>query len=108
MAPKLKPEDEWIDWIEPADRVWRRVRALAPETGAKTRFRERVLKVLRAEPVQETGAPGSVLEASRARLVIAAGEGALALEEVVPEGRKRMRGVEFARGQRLSVGDRFA
>ena len=107
MAPKLKPEDEWIDWTERAVEIWCRVRALAPDTGAKTRFRERVLKVLRAQPLEGSGDPASVLEASNERLVVAAGQGALALEEVVPEGRKRMSALDFARGQRLSVGDRL-
>jgi methionyl-tRNA formyltransferase len=105
MAPKLKPEDEWIDWEEPAERVWGRVRALAPDLGAKTRFRDRVLKVLAARPAEGTGAPGSVVEVSKQSLVVAAGEGSLAIDTVVPEGRKQMTGVEFARGQRLQPGD---
>lgn len=108
MAPKLTPEDEWIDWGEAATRVWNRVRALAPDTGAKTRFRDRVLKVLRAEVVEGSGQPGTVLEVSKQRLSVAAGNGAVALDEVVPEGRKRMSGVEFARGQRLEPGEVLA
>lgn len=107
MAPKLKAEDEWIDWSEPADRIWRRVRALAPDPGAKTRFRERVLKIVRAEPAEGSGDPGRVSVVSDERLVIACGEGALALAEVVPEGRKRMSGADFARGQRPTVGERL-
>lgn len=107
MAPKLKPEDEWIDWSEPAERIWRRVRALAPDPGAKTRFRDRVLKIVRAEPVEGSGDPGTVIESSRERLVVAAGDGGLVLEEVVPEGRRGMSGVEFARGQRPTVGERL-
>lgn len=107
MAPKLKPEDEWIDWSLPAGEVWRLVRALAPEPGAKTRFREKVLKVVRAELVDGAGEAGAVLEVSKDRLAVAAGEGALALDEVVPEGRKRMTGAEFARGQRPSPGERL-
>ncbi len=108
MAPKLTAGDEWIDWAEPAGRTWRRVRALAPDTGAKTRFRDRVLKILRADPVEGRGDPGTVLEASKERLIVAAGEGALALEEVVPEGRNRMSGADFARGQRLSTGEQLS
>ncbi|MGH2709932.1 MAG: methionyl-tRNA formyltransferase [Actinomycetota bacterium] len=107
MAPKLKAEDEWIDWNEPADAVWRRVRALAPDPGAKTRFRERVLKVVRASVVPTEGEPGAIVETSKEGLVISAGNGALSLEEVVPEGRKRMSGADFARGQRLNVGERL-
>jgi len=107
MAPKMKPEDEWIDWTRPAEELWRQVRALAPDPGAKTRLRERVLKVVRAGVVEVPGEAGTIVEASKVRLAVAAGEGTLALEEVIPEGRKRMSGVEFARGQRPSVGERL-
>jgi methionyl-tRNA formyltransferase len=107
MAPKLKPEDEWIDWTAPAERVWRQVRALAPDPGAKTRLRDRVLKVVRARIGEGSGEAGTVVEVSKDRLAIAAGEGAVILEEVIPEGRNRMSGVDFARGQRPSVGERL-
>ena len=107
MAPKLKAEDEWIDWTRPAEEIWRQVRALAPDPGAKTRLRDKVLKVVRAERIEESGDPGAVIEASNHRFAVAAAEGALAIEEVIPEGRKRMSGVDFARGQRPSVGERL-
>lgn len=109
MAPKLKPEDEWIDWSEDAEAIARRVRALAPDPGARTRFRDRVVKVLRvvsAEP-DGVGAAGTVLRMSKQELVVAAGQGALSLQDVVPEGRKAMSGADFARGARPEVGERF-
>jgi methionyl-tRNA formyltransferase len=106
-APKLHPVEEWIDWTEEADRVHRRIRALAPEPGARTRLRGRVLKVLRAAEADAAGEPGTVAEVSKDRLVVAAGRGALSLETVVPEGRRWMTGAEFARGQRLEPGERF-
>jgi methionyl-tRNA formyltransferase len=107
LAPKLKPDEEWIDWSEPAEAVVRRVRALAPDPGARTRFRGRVMKVLLATPTPEGGTPGSILEVSRDRLVVAAGQGSVALELVVPEGRKQMSGAEFARGRRPEPDERF-
>jgi methionyl-tRNA formyltransferase len=107
MAPRFRPEEEWIDWGEDAAGVDRRIRALAPDPGARTRFRGRVLKVLRARPVEGPGNPGHVLEATRDRLVVAAGSGAVQIDEVVPSGRRRMSGVEFARGQRIQPGERL-
>jgi methionyl-tRNA formyltransferase len=104
-APRLRPEEEWIDWTEDADRVLRRIRALAPEPGARTRLRGSVLKVLRATRADATGEPGTVAEVSNDRLVVATGRGALSLETVVPEGRRRMTGAAFARGQRLEPGE---
>ena len=109
VAPKLKPEEEWIDWSEPADAVVRRVRALAPDPGARTTFRGRVTKVLRAAavPAPADGPPGSIVEVSADRFVVAAAEGSVALELVVPEGRKPMSGAEFARGQRPEAHERL-
>jgi methionyl-tRNA formyltransferase len=106
-APKLRPEEEWIDWTGDAERVVRLVRALAPDPGARTRFRGRVLKVLRARLAHGAGEPGSIVEASKDLLVAAAGGGAVSLEEVIPEGRRRMSGPEFARGARPEIGERF-
>lgn len=105
VARRFSPDEEWIDWREPADAVDRRIRALAPEPGARTRAVGRVLKVLRAEPVDAAGPPGAVVDAGSTRLVVAAGDGAIELHEVIPEGRRRMTGAEFARGRRLRPGD---
>ncbi len=107
MAPKLKPEEEWIDWSEPAEMVARRVRALSPEPGARTTFRGRVTKVLRATPTPAGGSPGSIVEISHDRLVVGAGRGSVALDLVVPEGRKPMSGAAFARGRRPEPDERF-
>lgn len=106
-APKLRPEEEWIDWTEEAAGICRRVRALAPDPGARTRFRGRVLKVLRARPVDGPPAePGTVVLGGGDPAVAARG-GAVILEEVVPEGKRRMTGAAFARGRRLAPGERL-
>lgn len=111
-APKITAGDRPIDWTKPADGILRLVRALAPEPGAETRFRGRLLKVYRASPAgrdEIRGAedpagwiPGrAVLGPGGAMLVGAAG-GAVRLEQVAPEGRPRMSGEEFVRGYRPS------
>jgi methionyl-tRNA formyltransferase len=106
-APKLRPEDEWIDWKEDAAAVYRRVRALAPDPGARTRFRGKILKVIRANEVEGSGEPGTLLDPVAGHPVVAAGSGAVVLEQVIPEGRKPMGGADFARGQRLEPGERL-
>jgi methionyl-tRNA formyltransferase len=105
LAPKLKPEEEWIDWSEDAAAVRRRVRALAPDPGARTRFRGRILKVLRVSEVERSGRPGTLLEPVGGQPVVAAGTGAVALEGVIPEGKKPMGGADFARGYRPELGE---
>ena len=107
LAPKLRPQEEWIDWTEDAEGVTRRVRALAPEPGARTTFRGALLKVLRARPVDGVGGPGEVVASTKQGVAVATGKGAVTLEVVVPEGRPRMRGEDWARGRRPEVGERL-
>jgi methionyl-tRNA formyltransferase len=106
-APKLRPDEEWIDWSEDAEAVIRRIRALAPEPGARTRDGTSVLKVIRATLANGEGEPGEVVASTKRSVAVAAGTAAVMLEEVVPEGRRRMRGEEWARGRRLRVGERI-
>jgi methionyl-tRNA formyltransferase len=106
IARKIPREEEWIDWSEPAEAIVRRVRALSPEPGARTRLRGKVLKVYRARAVDGEGEPGTIV--APGELEVAAGRGAVALEEVLPEGRRRMTGAELARGYRPEPGERLA
>ena len=60
----------------------------------------------RAGVVEGTGPPGAVILADgKAGLVVATGEGALALEEVQPAGKGRMSGSELVRGYRVETGE---
>jgi methionyl-tRNA formyltransferase len=106
-APKLRPEERWIDWSEDAAAVLRRIRALAPDPVASTAFRGRVLKVFRAREAPGAGPPGSVVEVDGEGFTVAAGTGAVRPLEVAPEGRRRMTGAEFVRGYRPQPGERL-
>jgi methionyl-tRNA formyltransferase len=116
-APKLIPEDRIIDWSQPAEAILRRVRALAPEPGATTTFRGRILKVLRASAGSDEHVPPAEGRTSRSPgrlsvtgdggLGVATGRGWVELEEVAPEGRRRMSGADFVRGYRPEIGERL-
>ena len=108
LAPKLRPEEEWIDWSEEADRISRMVRALAPDPGARTRFRDRILKVLRVRVGEGDGEPGTVAAVSKDSVAVACGSGVVLLDSVLPEGRKRISEGEFVRGYRPEVGERLS
>jgi methionyl-tRNA formyltransferase len=93
-AAKLEREDGRLDWREPAALLERKIRAFNPWPGAFTVLRddagrERKLKIFRAHLVREESAEA---------LVFPATEGALALDEVQLEGKRRMSAGEFLRG----------
>jgi methionyl-tRNA formyltransferase len=107
-APKLGPEDRWLDWREDAEALIRRVRALGPEPATSARFRGDVLKVFRADTGPATDArPGTVASVDGGGFVIGAGRGSVRPLEVAPAGRRRMTAAEFVRGYRPRPGERL-
>ena len=104
-AEKLDTAEGRLDWRESAVALDRRVRAFTPWPGAyfeveMEKGRERV-KVLAAEPLDEGGAPGMVLDD---RATIACGEGALRLVKLQRAGKAPMAADAFLRGFDLPGG----
>jgi len=108
-APKLTRETARLDWSAPAERVARLVRGLDPKPGAWTELDGAAVKLFGALAVEEKergGAPGEVLLANGG-LVVATGQGAVAVTEVQPEGKTRMPAAEWVRGRGVQAGSRF-
>jgi methionyl-tRNA formyltransferase len=109
-AKKLTPEDRVLRWDEGPEMVVRRVRALSPDPGAETRFRDRLLKVLRASTAEEAVAPaglrpGEIMVGPKGELMVGVTRRPVVLGEVQPEGRRRITGMEFVRGYRPKKGE---
>ena len=102
-APKLNRNDGKIDWSQPADILERKIRAFNPWPGAFTTVtaksgKPRNLKIFSASIVDLVGKAGEILQTGKRGLVIAASDRALSLEEVQPEGKRRMTSAEFLHG----------
>lgn len=107
-APMLKKEDGLIDWNLPAAAIERRIRGFNPWPAAYTHIGGETLKIHRAKVESGgKGAPGEVVRADRGGFWIATGEGALSLEEVQLENRKRVSASEFLNGARIEKGARL-
>lgn len=108
-ARKIAKEDGRIDWSRPARAIFNQVRGFNPWPGAfafvELAGRQRLFKVWRAKATDSRGGkPGEVVAASGDELVVACGEGALALIEVQLEGTRRMPVREFLSGHSLARG----
>ena len=106
-AAKLSKEEAQLDWRQPADTLARAVRAYNPVPGAWTLLDGAPLKIWAVEAVAGTGQPGALLHADAGQLIVACGEGALALQEVQPAGSKRMPAAAFLAGRPLAPGTLF-
>ncbi|HEY1081108.1 MAG TPA: methionyl-tRNA formyltransferase [Prosthecobacter sp.] len=109
---KLKREDGHLDWSLSARELELLIRAYNPWPGTFTLLpgeeKPAPLKIHRARVVPEAEAcpaPGTVVSSDpKTGLIIACGEGLLALEEVQAEGGKRLAAADFLRGKPLEAG----
>ena len=108
LAPKIKKEHGHIDWKQPARAIWNRVRAFTPWPGAFTFLpgqpQPQMLKIWQAEPLSQSGTPGTILSADKNGIVVGCGEGALKILNLQREGSRRMSAQEFLAGHPLKPG----
>jgi len=106
-AHKIAKSEAAIDWTLPADVIERRVRAFDPFPGAAFQAHGETVKLWRAqvERLDITALPGSVIAVDGQQLVVACGDGALALLDVQRPGGKRVAVAQWLQGQPLVRGD---
>jgi methionyl-tRNA formyltransferase len=103
---KLTKDSGRIDWHQSAVALERFIRAMDPWPSAYTWHRGRLLKLWRGKVVAAAGRPGTIVEVRRGEGFVVAAEGSgLLVEEVQPEGRRRMSADEYVRGSHLEVGE---
>ncbi len=108
-APKIDKAEARIDWTQSAEVIERTVRGLAPFPGAWFEIAngadsERV-KLLLAEVVAGSGAPGEVIDAD---LTIACGTGAIRPLRLQRAGKPALGRGDFLRGRAVDAGAMFA
>jgi methionyl-tRNA formyltransferase len=108
-APRLKKEAGLVDWGRPAVAIGNQVRAMQPWPKTYT-FLQRpggqplrlILEKVHVQspgevdaPADPAGEPGTVLQASGARLVVATGQGALVIDQLQPAGKRVLPAADF-------------
>jgi len=105
-APKIDKREARLAWSLPAAQLERVVRAFRPAPGAYALLDEEPVKIWRAEVLEGDGSPGAI-RVTDGKLVVACGEGALAISELQRAGGRRLGAPEFLRGHMLPPGARF-
>ena len=108
-AKKIEKADCHLDLTKSAEALDPYIRGLSPiPLSFVRRENGKMLKIARAEVREGSGAPGTVLatdDGKNGGILVACGEGALLLTEIVPEGKGRMRAADFVRGRQIQVGE---
>ncbi|MFA5250354.1 MAG: methionyl-tRNA formyltransferase [Parachlamydiales bacterium] len=111
-APKIRPEEYWLDWRNPAEKLHNQVRALSPQPAARAKIRlngeEKLLKILLSKVAvlpekMEKAAPKEVLKLDKNKLTVACGTGALDLQLVQLEGKRPLAAADFLRGLKSQI-----
>ena len=105
-AHKVAKAEAAIDWTLAVDAIERRVRAFDPFPGATFQVGADTIKLWRAqvERLDIAAAPGTVIAADARQLVVACGDGALALLDVQRPGGKRGPVAQWLQAHPLAVG----
>ena len=103
MAPKIGRDDARIQWGKDATSVSRTIRAFDPIPGAWAVLNGKEVKLFGAREIQGKGVPGTILSLEP-YLVVATLSGAVSIDEIQPQGRRRMRVEECAQGHGSALG----
>ncbi len=114
-APKLEKTMGNIDWTMDADRIERLVRGLNSWPGTFTKIHGKTVKIWDCDVVcqealtesQAAAEPGTVIVSEKDQLIVKAGNGALSLRMLQPEGKKNMTVDAYLRGYPIAQGELF-
>jgi len=109
FSPNIRPEEERLDWNKTNRQLFNQIRGMNPWPVAHTLWQGGRFKIYEAELADGDGQPGEILEIGKRQLLVATGEGALALKTVQPAGKPQMTISDFLNGagRNLAVGDKF-
>lgn len=107
LAPILTREDGQIDFARPAKVIYDRWRGFQPWPGAYTSLRGKKLILHRLYIAPDAGLAPGEMHVAAGEIAVGCGEGAIALDEVQMEGKKRMSAAEFLRGFQVRSGERL-
>lgn len=112
IASKIRKIHGSVDWTESAVKLERRLRAFHKWPGltfgvikGDTIINVKITAAKASSFDPHSGMPGMVAACAGKTLLVQCGKGTLAIERVLPEGKKEMSVADFMNGMRLSVGD---
>ena len=106
LAPKISKEEARIQWDGKGNEIRNLIRAFTPQPGAWTTWRGEKFHISGANISSEKLSPGEI-HVRQNEIFVGTGSEALSLTFVTPFGKSAMGAADWARGARLSEGERF-
>jgi methionyl-tRNA formyltransferase len=107
--PPCRDEHARIDWAIPAQKIYNLIRGCDPQPGAHATYNGKIVRIFdaRLQPASVSAKPGEVIAIGGEEIAIALNGARLTVKRLRGEGAK-ISGAEFAKQERLQVGDRLS
>lgn len=109
-APMIHKADGLTDFSEPAEVLERKARAFIEWPTLHSYLGGQIVKFYKVSATEygsSDAEPGTILEINNNNFIVKCGKGALVIQEVQMQGKRRMSAGDFLRGSHLRIGDRF-
>lgn len=101
-APKIYTADCQVNWHQPTEVIYNFIRGLSPYPGPWTVLNNLPTKILTVYPIPcRLTEPGALYSDGKSYLYVATNDGAIAIEELQPAGKRVLDVQDFLRGCRL-------
>ncbi|MBI4834344.1 MAG: methionyl-tRNA formyltransferase [Planctomycetes bacterium] len=115
LAPCMTKKEGLINWAQSAFKVYNHIRAMQPWPGAYTFYQRPGHKSIQVNLIRASlglkesfnEPPGTIIAATKARLLVNTSDGAIHIEELKPAGKNAMSASDFINGYRVKKGDFF-
>ena len=108
-AKKIEKEDCLVDFNKSAENIHNQIRGTSPFPLSFAFLNGKMLKFVSSFLTEKSSdkAPGTVISLEKGNIYVATGDGVIGIDGVLPEGKGRMKSLDFVNGRKVAVGDVF-
>lgn len=103
-APKITTEDARIQWTHPAEAVDKHIRAVTLGLGAWSLLGDQRFKIGPVSVAEESDLQPGHMRIEKNRVLVGTGDLNIELDQIQPQGKKRMKASDWARGLQNTEG----
>lgn len=109
FAPSIKREEELINWNDTKRNIFNKIRAFNSIPGAYSIIDDMNIKIFSSEEIEKNynGQIGEIVEVLKDKIIVKVTDGAIAITELQPSGKKRMPARDFINGNKNLKGKIF-
>ena len=108
-AKKIEKEDCLTDFSKSAETIHNQIRGTSPFPLSFAFLNGKMIKFVSSFLTEKTSdkPSGTVISLEKGNIYVSTGDGVIGIDGLLPEGKGRMKAIDFVNGRKISVGDVF-